>query len=156
MNCKKVKELLITDYVDCEAGIALRHKIDSHVSGCKSCRSYKEEVERSLSPLSSEARVDPPSDEIWHNIKSRIPCKGYAEKGNIFILKPFVRKSIFAFATAAALLLAVISFKTQNNQHYVNSFFLEEEYFLYDSSSYGERGFFSQPNFGTIIEEYFM
>ena len=156
MNCKKVKELLITDYIDCETIIALRHKIDRHISGCKSCRSYKEEVERSLPPLFSEARVNPPSDEIWHHIKSRITCKGRAAKGNIFMLKPFVRKSIFAFATAAALLLVVISFKVQNNQHYANSFLLEEEYFLYDSSSYGEREFFSQPNFGTIIEEYFM
>jgi hypothetical protein len=156
MNCKKVKELLITDYVDCEAGIALRHKIDRHISGCKSCRSYKEKVERSLPQLFSEARVNPPSDEIWHNIKSIITRRKQATEGNIFILKPFVRKSIFAFATAAALLLTVISFKTQNNQHYANSFFLEEEYFLYDSSSYEERGFFSQPNFNTIIEEYFM
>jgi anti-sigma-K factor RskA len=156
MNCKKVKELLLTDYIDCEISIALRQKIDKHISGCNDCRSFQEQVEKNLPPLFSKARVDSPSDEMWHNIKSKILSKGQEAKDNIFILRPFVKKSIFAFATAAALLLAVISFKVQNGRHSVNNILLEEAYYLYNSGGNGKTGFFSQPNFGTIIEEYFM
>ncbi len=156
MNCKKVKELLLTDYIDHEIGIALRQKIDRHISGCKSCRSRKEQVEKSLRPLFLKARVNPPSGEIWHNIKSRVLPKEQAEKNNVFVFRPFIRNSIFAFATAAVLLLIAVSFKAHDRQYPANNFILDDMYFLYSSSSDDEPVFFSQPGFGTIIEEYFM
>ena len=156
MKCEKIKELLVTDYIDDGIDIGLREEFDKHIENCAACGDYKTSIDKGLSPLFEEAKVKPPQDEIWHNIRSRITKDKQKAASKVFVLSPFLKKGVFAFVTAAALLFMIVSFRVaSNNQRAaVNSFLLEESYFLYSLSSYNGQESFYNTDFGTIIEEY--
>ena len=42
MNCEKIQELLMADYIDGEANIKLRAKIEKHLAACDNCSKMKE------------------------------------------------------------------------------------------------------------------
>ncbi len=157
MRCKRVKELLLTDYIDDEVDISLKEEFDKHIEDCPACMAYKINIDNDLSPLFEQAKAESPQDEIWQNIRSRITQDNQkVARSKVFILSPFLRKGVFAFATAAVLLFIIISFRVINNSQRiaVNKFLLEEGSFLHSLSSYNGQETFNHADFGTAIEEY--
>ena len=157
MKCKRIKELLLTDYIDDGIDIVLREEFDKHVASCTSCGSYKMSIDKGLSPLFKKAGVKPPQDEIWQNIRTRITHDNQEAASKVFALSPFLRRNIFAFATAAVLLFVIISFRVVSNSQRaaVNNFLLAEGSFLYSLSSNNGQETFNHADFGTAAEEYF-
>jgi predicted anti-sigma-YlaC factor YlaD len=158
MKCKRIRELLLTDYMDGGVDSSLRGEFDRHIAACQACRNYKLSIDSRLSPLFKESEVVPPADEIWNGIESAIYQKQQIKDTNIFSISPLLRKSIFAFTTAAALVVVMISIKVADNNRRasVNSFLMEESNFLYSLSNYNGSDTFNNIDFGTTIEEWFL
>jgi predicted anti-sigma-YlaC factor YlaD len=157
MKCEKVKGFLLTGYIDDEIDASLKKDIDNHIAGCDSCRDYKLNLGRNLTPLFEKTEASLPEDEIWNNIKSRIAKDKQRKEGRIFVINPYLRKGIFALA-AAALLFMVISFKAINSSQKdaLNRFLLEEGLFLHSLSVDISQEVPHDAGFGTNIEEWFM
>jgi hypothetical protein len=157
MRCEKIKELLLTDYIDDSIDINLKEGFNSHIAGCRACRDYKIKIDKGFLPLFKEPKVNFPQDEVWQNIKTSIEDRQKRE-GKVFVLNPFVRKSVFAFTAAAALIFIVITFKiiSASQRTAVNNFLLQESYFLYSLSGYNSQEDLNQSYFGTIIEDYLL
>jgi anti-sigma factor RsiW len=158
MKCEKVKEILLTYYIDDCISINLREEFYRHIENCPACRGYKLDIDKTFPRLFKEVRVESLKEEMWQNIESAILREAAPAKSRVFSIRPFLKKSVFAFATAAALLFMVISFKAINNNQRaaVSDFLSEEGRFLDSLSDYSVQNDFNQINFGTGIEEYFL
>jgi anti-sigma factor RsiW len=158
MKCEKAKEILLTHYIDDCISIDLREEFYKHIENCPACRGYKLDTDKVFPCLFREARVESPQEEMWQNIKPAILQEGVPAESKVFNIRPFLKKSVFAFATAAALLFMVISFKAINNNQRaaVSDFLSEEGRFLGSLSDYSAQDAFNQMDFGTGIEEYFL
>jgi hypothetical protein len=158
MKCKRVKELLLTDYIDDKERASLNEDFKQHLSSCQDCGNYKAALDKGLLPLFLESKIIPPEDEIWEHIKSHITQDRQRPKADIFALGNIFRRNAFAFATAAVLLLMVISYKVMDSRksEYMDNFISEGGYSLYSLNNDNGQEAFRQPDFNTIIEEYFM
>jgi hypothetical protein len=72
MRCDKVRELLLTDYIDGELDPDTLEEVKKHLEGCVSCRELEKELaEEVVGPL-RESGIKQPAEEVWVNIKGRI------------------------------------------------------------------------------------
>jgi predicted anti-sigma-YlaC factor YlaD len=158
MKCEKAKEILLTHYIDNCISINLRKKLYAHLENCPACRGYKLDIDKVFPFLFREANVESPRKEMWENIESAILRKGVPAENRVFDIRPFLKKSVFAFATAAVLLITVISFKVvdYNRRIDVNNFLAKEGYFLYSLKNNDTDEMFNDTYFSTGIEEYFL
>jgi anti-sigma-K factor RskA len=158
MKCKQVKEIFLMDYIDGTISAGLMKELDMHISVCASCRDLKNSIDKGLLPLFKHVQPELPAEEIWQGIRSGIARREQFSESKVFDTRHFWRKSIFAFAAAAALIFIVITFNTINTSQRsaVNSFLLQEGHFLYSLSSYNGDTDYNKTGFGTIIEEYFL
>ena len=70
--CKKIKDLILADYVDGEADPVVRDQIDSHLHLCSDCRRFAQEAQtRLITPFKAATRENVPP-EVWLTIKARI------------------------------------------------------------------------------------
>jgi anti-sigma-K factor RskA len=158
MKCKQSKETLFMGYIDGTISTGLMKELDRHISVCASCRDLKNSIDKGLLPLFRHVQPELPADEIWQGIRSGIASREQLSESKVFGTRHFWRKSIFAFAAAAALIFIVITFKAINTSQRlaVNNFLSQEGHFLYSLSSYNGDEDFNQTGFGTTIEEYFL
>lgn len=72
MQCDKVKDILITDYIDNELEANARLKIEEHLSRCSSCKAFKEDLLNiTIEPLKGVKEAIPP-EFIWSRIKNSL------------------------------------------------------------------------------------
>ncbi|MBU3912093.1 MAG: zf-HC2 domain-containing protein [Candidatus Omnitrophica bacterium] len=152
MNCKKVKELLMTDYVDGEMRPGIQHRIRQHLAGCSDCRGFEEAVQKeAIEPFRNAQRVQAPGI-VWEGIKEAIAAP---EKAPVFI----IRRPAFALAAVAALIFLTAIF--------ARSFFIspgqvteyiEEQAAFFAYLDTGVNSFMDEGGggLGTSIEEYFL
>lgn len=75
-ECKKIKDLILTDFVDGELDVSIKGKVDTHLLACSECRKFTQEVESQLvAPLQGVKR-QPVPDHLWSLIKDRIESEG--------------------------------------------------------------------------------
>ena len=147
MDCKKIRDFLITDYLDAELKPQLRQEIEEHLKSCSQCRKLEgdlEELHRSF----KEAKHIEPLAQVWQRIRESIEAKqAPVLRGWIWP----VPKPVFAFATVAALIILLAIFVRlpvqpkiiTNGRNGIADYSLEEDVHpLYD--------------FGTDIEKYFL
>ena len=158
MKCEKAKEILLTHYIDDCISVNLKEEFYRHIENCPACRGYKLDIDKAFPCLFREAIVESPQEEMWQNIEPAILREGVPAESRVCGIRPFLKKSVFAFAAAAALLFMVISFKAINNNQrdVVIGFLSEEGRFLGSLSDYSAQDAFNQMDFGTGIEEYFL
>ena len=152
MNCKKVKELLMTDYVDGELRTDIRSKIKEHLAGCSDCRTLEEALQRkAVEPFRNAQKFQAP-DIVWEGIKEAIATP---ESAPVFI----IRRSAFALAVVAALIFLTIIFA---RPFFISpgpvAEYVQEQaaFFAYLDTS--ANGFMDEEDtgLGTSIEEYFL
>ena len=158
MKCKRIKELLLADYMDNEIEEASQLALDAHIKICSACRQLKESIDTGLLPLLENAKVQSPQEEMWQGIKTRIISGTAIQEDKVFVLTPIIRRSIFAFATAAVLLFMVLTFHNAGNSQRsaVGRFLSEEAGFLYSLNINESQYAFNSIDFGTAIEEWFL
>jgi len=161
-SCKKIQELLKTDYLDRETSIQQDRFIKEHLKQCASC-SLLEEKLRFQRGLFQGAKEQPVPGHLWNNIRQAVIAQRLKERENslsgllawlksrVLIPKPAAVLTasflsvviIFAIFTNAALRQQALQNK-QNAAENIAGYSLNEKngYLLYD--------------LGTSIEEYFL
>ncbi len=72
MECKKIQELLLTDYIDGEASDALKNEVERHVNVCHRCRQFERDLlKTAIEPL-REAKESKPPDLVCNHIKEAL------------------------------------------------------------------------------------
>ncbi len=164
MDCKKIQELIITDYLDNEASAAVREEVRAHLSSCAGCREFEQAVRRLTSePFRKIKRQEPPV-EIWQRIQDSLEQKQEKEPraflaGLLDLLSSRVRfrKPVFALSSAIAVAIMVI-FLVQAplyRQKMINQYLQEESQYLLSLRAPVNGGLESEFELGTGIEQYF-
>ena len=61
MNCEKIKELIITDYIDNEMSDEKRIRLNIHFSRCQECKEFFETVKNTVvKPFANAKKIEPP------------------------------------------------------------------------------------------------
>lgn len=113
MDCKKVQEIIFTDYIDAKiSDAALLKDIETHLSSCSQCKSLAAELGHISAEFRNMEKIKVP-DEVWHGVRSKIAAtheRGFFP-GNIFGSLQNVALGLrpaFVAATAAIVILAVL------------------------------------------------
>ena len=72
MNCKKIRELLLTDYLDKQTGLELRTEVEEHLKICPECRRLEAEIRRAIVLPFKDVKGPQAPQYLWLNIKERI------------------------------------------------------------------------------------
>lgn len=157
MRCKRIQDLIMSDYVDGELKGYLLKKVQQHLVSCPECKQFEQSLQRdAIAPFKEAEQVKPP-DSVWDQIRGDILEQELQRKGvfaniknglDYFLHTP---KPVLAFATVAILIVLTLIFARlpfgDHNGYLANDIELLS-YLDIDESGY--------VDFGTTIEEYLM
>ena len=162
MRCRKIQELLKTDYLDGEVSQKQEQEIKEHLARCPKCRQLEEELQ-SQRRLFQKAKQQKVPERVWHNIRDAIiteglneeesPSAGVFERLRNYLFAP---KPVFVLATtlAVAIFFAFLSgVFIQKKQSLSKENIPETDIAVYSLSSTSDASLYDQ---GTDIEEYFL
>ena len=178
MDCTEIREFLIADFTDGEAGPLPSRELQGHLAACPACAAFSDDLQVSaIEPFRELGTVSPP-DGVWGAIKAELHSSGAIREersspsttevrsragspGFLSRLLSAVTIPRRAIATAAiAAILAggfyiLIPQEDGGAQGYV---FLEDDVeFIYYLGSYNDTVSDAQfVKLGTNIEEYFL
>lgn len=117
MECEKIRELLLTDYLDKEADITVRTRVQKHLEACSACKRFEEEVRRTaVEPFRNAVKPQVPVS-IWYAVREAIGQRQSRAPGMLDAIKE--RLKVFyapgpalAFASTAAVALIVFGLIT--------------------------------------------
>ena len=136
MNCKKVRDLILGDYIDNELSERLKQAVEGHLHGCCGCREYLSAVRSANIASFDPARRFAPPDCVWQAIR------GTLDRQEVRIARPaaglgglrifiFRHKPVFALSSAmAVVLIAALFLLPLNNQRMVREHFVAQADFL--------------------------
>jgi len=167
MECKKIEELLLTDYPDGEVRGRVKNKVEEHLRTCFECRQFEHTLRRAvIEPFKNSIRIKP-RGTVWNRISEAIvleerrKSESFLGKIQDFLQRIFSMPRVaYTLATVitAVFILTVMVIKFQPSDHKVVSvqpteeieyltYLVEEaEYFLADENG----------GYSTGIEEYFL
>lgn len=161
MNCKKVQDLLWTDYIDGQLDVKWKTEVDKHLVNCSSCREFAQLAKQTaVEPFLKIEDIQPPP-QIWTKIKEQIqgeerlssnPVVDFLEQLKHVLAIP---RSALAFALALMMVVMVGSFTRFNVQPKTDTTeqieYLSSLFEAPNDSLIGETG-----GFGTTVEQYFL
>ena len=69
MKCKKIQELLLTDYPDGEVRGRLKNKVEEHLRTCFKCREFERELRgAAIDPFQNTTKITP-RDVVWERVR---------------------------------------------------------------------------------------
>ena len=166
MDCDKIKDLLMTDYIDGRLSGTLYEQVRAHLKACKQCSQFEQTLLHTVKEPFAGLSEIPPPDSVWENIREDIiRAEEARSKGILAGLKDYLQ-GLFrlprpAFAFAAALLIFIITAGITNLALYsrktVNVYVQEQGDFL-SSLDTGEENPLSMSTAGldSALEEYFL
>ena len=90
-NCKKIKELVLTDYTDERLDKASRDKVEEHLSQCVACQNFAREVKSNLiMPFEKVSRQEVPG-HLWSKIQQKIQQEQYVKSNVLDLISQWVR-----------------------------------------------------------------
>ena len=72
MNCDKIKDIIVTDYLDKEVNEKILRSIESHIKECRSCCQFENRLKLKAVDPFKELKVSAPVNSVWVNIKNNI------------------------------------------------------------------------------------
>lgn len=166
MKCKKVKDIILTDYLDEQLNEDQKKNIKEHLSSCGICRVYELAVrKRVIEPFNNVEKQNPP-EAAWHKIKEQIKEEqrhGLTSPFAYLIcrIKSFVyaRKPAFVAATIVTVLfvvVAIIRLPPENSEIVKVDPEKQLECINYLINVFSQGSMNGNSDFGTSIEEYFL
>ena len=165
MKCKKIQEIILTDYVDGQLDEKQRSLLSRHLAECQGCEKFFIYVMKNIAGVFTNAERLVPSEIVWRRIKGSIEAEetnkpgvviGFLKrlKGTIYIPKPVtIFVTALTFILVASLVLALYignqNKLNYNSQKTIQSTDYYEELF---SDAYTTK----DTGFGTAIEENFL
>jgi hypothetical protein len=108
MDCKKIQELLLTDYVDKERGKSLRRKVKRHLDNCPECAAFFEKV-KDVSAAGELMRPDErPPESVWEGIKDRVSAGVYEPEPPALSVSDIVSSFLAARRREAVAVISVL------------------------------------------------
>ncbi len=161
MKCKKIRKLLITDYLDNHLPTAGKALIGEHLGGCPECKSfYADAVKIADEPFRAiSANPAMPPEYVWRGIREAILADKEKRRSFIYGFLDRVNYVFYAIRPAPAIagaialvLIATAALKIGTDTYFSmaasgGNRYLSPEYFETANDNGG---------FGTSIEKYFL
>ena len=165
MKCEKIKELILTDYIDNEMNDEERIRLSIHFSRCHGCKEFFETVKNTVvEPFVNAKKIEPPGF-IWQRVKEAIAAEqqekpGFAA-GILEKLKSvfYIPKPALAMSTVTALVLIVVlmsTFNFSNREALETNREDKAEYSVYSVETPVSALLNNDDGFGTSVEKYFL
>ena len=106
MNCKKIEELILTDYIDGNLKAEALREVGAHLASCPNCRKLAAEAVSAGKLFTGLKKEEPPAD-LWYKVRAEIA----AERGQPVVARAldsvryFFKQIRPAVAIAAAVVL---------------------------------------------------
>lgn len=177
MDCCEIRELIVADFSDGEAGALTSREVHAHLLACPACATFSEEVrEHVLEPFREISDISPP-DDVWLGIKAELLSSGAVredlsplpvsevsrvrERPGFFsrLLSGFIipRPALAAVAVAAILTGVYVFSPMENGGAASYAFLADDVEFLSSLGSDDETANGVEfVKLGTSIEEYFL
>lgn len=161
MNCERIQELILTDYLDDQMDKSQRKYLEEHLSSCPQCLEFAQAAKRSAFDPFVGADKPNPSESVWLNIQESILAQQQG-KGNVLVdfwerfkFSAPVPRPAFAFAAVITMVLAVGTL-TEYRLHQKVS--VKEQIEYLDSLANPSEGISVNggQGFGTSVEQYFL
>ncbi len=166
MKCKKVKDMILTDYLDEQLNEDQKKNIEEHLSSCGICREYELAARKTvIEPFNNVEKQNPP-EAAWHKIKEQIK-----EENRQGLTSPFAdlirRINPFVYATKPALAVvtiviiifvatAIIKLPSENSEVVKVDPDNQIECMNYLLGVFDQDSMNGNNDFGTSIVEYFL
>jgi len=154
VKCDKLKDMLMTDYIDGRCAPDLKREIDEHLAVCVTCRQfYSVLVKNAAQPFKGLRPLEAPAG-MWEEIKGRIEEKEEALASVSRIFFP-VRRAVFAlaaFAMVAGLLVGVKAWRLYDTDLMAKYTRDQLYYFSLEETDEGS----DNGSFGTVVEEFLL
>ena len=165
MTCKKIQEIILTDYLDGQLDGKQRSLLGRHLAKCRGCEKFSIYAIKNIAGLFTNAERLIPSEIIWRRIKGSIEASKREKpglvtrfferlKGALYIPKP---ATIFVTALTFILVIGLIGALYIGNQKRLlynsQKTIQDNDYYeelLSDTYTVKDMGF------GTAIEENFL
>ncbi|MBP6343113.1 MAG: anti-sigma factor [Candidatus Omnitrophica bacterium] len=160
MNCERIQELILTDYLDGRMADNAKKHIEEHLCVCPDCLQFAKAAKKTaFDSFEGVEKVQPP-DHVWARIEEAI-----VEENGSFIrqapqwleyLKALVSvpRPVFALATVLILFLGVGTLHQVNiERQAATEGSMEYLVSLTDTSSTSSS---AVSDFGTSVEQYFL
>ena len=164
MKCKKIQELIMTDYLDGEVDQNTAQYIEQHLKTCQRCQEIEERVRgAAVNPFKNTQRLQPPQS-LWQNIRDEIIAQKEPEKTFFSDIKDTIRTLLLtrrpALVMAGALITIVITLgilqRPPTTKEVVETYFDEQiNAYTYLQNVNGDLNG-DRIDFGTALEEYFL
>lgn len=114
MNCKKARELILTDYLDEQMEAEPQKSLEDHLSACFHCREFVSVAQKNILKPFMDAEKAHPSDQVWRQIKETIkegPESAMPDSLTVFlnIFKKYFLFPKSAYALAGILVLILVT-----------------------------------------------
>ncbi len=153
MKCRKVQDLLITDYSDGELKPGKIKIIEKHLETCRECGLFKEKVSSLSSTILESGGLLKTPEHLWREVNRQTSSKGglfetlYLRiNGILYSLKPAILSGGVVFAVLLFSLRGFMELKAFNSVMYV-----DEQLDFLDSLSSGIDG--SYDDIGIPVED---
>ena len=93
MLCNKIRELLMSDYLDGELDQKTANDVKEHLLKCSSCSRLSDEL-KAQHELITNAKKEAPPDRVWQNIRREITAEKAVTKSAISSLPERLRESL--------------------------------------------------------------
>ena len=158
MKCDKVRDILLTDYIDGEASQSVCIEIEKHLKVCKKCKEFYAAVKKeAVLPFAGAEDIAPP-EEVWSNIQARITQKKMSfdivEALKLFKERFTMKKPALAMVYLflfAVIVLSGVRYQQVYNYNLTKNYI--EDQMIYLSDSNGET---NGNGFETSIEKVFL
>ncbi len=165
MNCEKIKELILTDYIDNEMDGEEKIRLDIHFADCHVCKEFFEAVKNTVvKPFANANKIEPP-EFIWHRLKEAIIVRQQKKlsfvdslleklKSVFYIPKPALAMSTIMALALIAALTATLRFS--NKEALETNREDQAEYSAYSIEAPVSALSNNDEGFGTSVEKYFL
>jgi anti-sigma factor RsiW len=158
MSCRKIQELLKSDYLDGQANQREKQFIKEHLARCAPCRRLEEDLQAQQAIFKKAKRMPVP-EGIWQNIRQGIVSEELKQNSGILqrlVDYLFAPRPVFVLASAFTIVIFVTVFITlvlQNRQ--IPGIFngTGSDMAIYSLGGENDDSLYS---LGTNIEEYFL
>jgi len=162
MNCKRTKELLLTDYLDKQAGLELRTEVEGHLKICPECRRLEEEIRKAIVLPFKDAKGPQAPEFLWLNIKERIAQRESSKRSLLDWLRERLQVFSFpapalTFASTTVILLAVFGLIAKQNmdKNQIGDYFSQQINFYSVLNNGSENGDNKESaGLGSTVEKY--
>jgi anti-sigma factor RsiW len=165
MNCKKIRDRIITDYIDQEASKAMQEEILVHLKTCSGCRVFEQALREKVSEPLRRIEAARPPESIWQQVQETIEGEVAQDNSPSFLRRVYdfladavlMHKPRVALSAAFAVILITALFLRGPfyRQWAVKGYLREQSDFMQSMSLPVNGELEKDIGFGTAIESIF-